>query len=400
MTRPAADRRVTARTPAGSLGQLTVESDTHCQRIGAYCALIAHELGHEAEPLAAACRLHDIGMLPAAAGTVDTAGPLTSAQRRSMQAHTTLGHALLAGSGTAVLELAAEIALGHHERFDGRGYPHGTAGTSIPLAARIMAAADAFDAVTTDRPYRRAAPAAEAAAELQAARGGQLDPRVVDALLGALDAATSILTRHPPRPDECGPSAEPVVPTLTLTKAASLLGVTPSRLRRWADDGRLEVDRTAGGHRRFTGAAVRELAAALGLRTEIRRVAPPDRPLPTTARLLRVEGRTLAAAAAGALYPGRCVGFFAVPAGMDALDDWLDLTAVACDRGVYGDALSAVGALQRHAESAAATLLERHTFLERFGQALVRALVLEHAERGEIADARRLMVVLQQETLS
>lgn len=88
--------------------------------------------------------------------------------------------------------------------------------------------------------------------------------------------------------EQLGRDAEPLA-------AANLLGVSPSRLRRWADEGRLEVVRTSGGHRRFPIAAVRELAADLGRRTEIRRVAPPDVPLPETARVLRADGRTLAA---------------------------------------------------------------------------------------------------------
>ena len=320
-------------------------------------------------------------------------------QRLALRAHTTVGHAMLAGSGTAVLDLAAEIALSHHEHFDGGGYPHGSAETAIPEAARITAVADAFDALTTDRPYRRAVPTAQAAEELRVGRGAQFDPRAVDALLGALDAAATILALHPPGPDERLPPDARTATPLTLNVAADLLGVSPSRLRRWADDGRLEVGRTSGGHRRFPDAAVRELAVDLGRRTEIRRVAPPDVPLPETARVLRTEGRKLAAAAASALYPGTRAGWFSAPRGGDALDDWLELTASACDRGDYDEAVRAVVALQRQAAAAAASLLERHAFLERFAQALARTLVHRRAQRGEVAGARRLMVVLQQETL-
>jgi putative two-component system response regulator len=88
----------------------------------------------------------------------------------------------------AVLQLAGEIALTHHEWWDGSGYPNGLAGTEIPVAGRIVALADVFDALTNDRPYKKASPADEAVAEIKALNDRQFDPAVVDAFL-ALDLA-------------------------------------------------------------------------------------------------------------------------------------------------------------------------------------------------------------------
>ena len=101
-----------------------------------------------------------------------------------MQQHTEAGRELLAGSGNELLELAAEIAWTHHERWDGAGYPQGLAGEEIPLVGRIVAVADVFDAITSDRPYRHALSVDEALAIIAAQRGTAFDPDIVDAFLG------------------------------------------------------------------------------------------------------------------------------------------------------------------------------------------------------------------------
>src|SRR5262245_19124889 len=127
-----------------------METASHLRRIEAYCSLIASGLGLESERLAAASRLHDVGMDPLGSG----AAPLSDEQRNVLKQHPRRGHALLSGSEVEAFNAAAEIALTHHERFDGQGYPRRLRGEEIPVAGRIVAVADTFDALTTPRQYR------------------------------------------------------------------------------------------------------------------------------------------------------------------------------------------------------------------------------------------------------
>ena len=105
-----------------------------------------------------------------------------------MQGHTEAGRRLLSGSRSPVLEMAATIAMSHHERWDGKGYPEGLAGESIPLVARVVAVADVFDALTHDRPYKSAWPEEQALAEIELMAGSHLDPRAVDVFLATAQA--------------------------------------------------------------------------------------------------------------------------------------------------------------------------------------------------------------------
>jgi len=115
--------------------------------------------------------------------SVEKHGGLDREERESMQNHATLGGELLEGAKSDLLKMAGIIASSHHERWDGRGYPQGLEAEAIPLPARVVAVADAFDALTHARPYKEAWPLAEALAEIQQERGWQFDPQVVDALL-------------------------------------------------------------------------------------------------------------------------------------------------------------------------------------------------------------------------
>jgi cyclic di-GMP phosphodiesterase len=124
--------------------------------------------------------LHDIGKIAIPDQILQKAGPLTRGERRRMQTHTVLGEQML--SGVAVLQgEGLKVVRSHHERWDGRGYPDGVAGPDLPLAARVFAVADALDAMTSDRPYRRAGRWNAARDEIAAQRGKQFDPEIVDA---------------------------------------------------------------------------------------------------------------------------------------------------------------------------------------------------------------------------
>jgi hypothetical protein len=170
-------------------------------------------------------------------------------------------------------------------------------------------------------------------------------------------------------------------------------------LRRWSDEGRLATVRTAGGHRRFPLEAVRALAAERGVRPVVRAVEPPTIPLTLLAEQFRAHGESLAAGAAAAIYRDGPAGWFAGEAAAPELRAWLEQLVASCTTGRYAHALDASEALMRRAELHAASLLERHAFLERFGQVAVRALARARAERAELAGTRRLFASLQQSLL-
>ena len=165
------------------------ETFQHTQRVGETAAAIARRLGLgacAAQMIREAAPLHDIGKIAVPDAILLKRGPLTPEERREMERHAEVGAKLLSDGRSPVLELAGEIALSHHERWNGSGYPHGLAGESIPLTGRIVAVADVFDALTHDRPYKRAWSVPRAIRELVAGSGEQFDPRVVDALLEVL----------------------------------------------------------------------------------------------------------------------------------------------------------------------------------------------------------------------
>src|SRR3954451_12001286 len=117
----------------------SMEIGSHLQRMSCYCALMAERLGLDADLIRIASRLHDVGMAAVSHAVTGKPGPLTPSERRELEGHTTLGHSMLAGSGVELLDTAAEIALTHHERFDGAGYPRGLARDEIPITGRIAA---------------------------------------------------------------------------------------------------------------------------------------------------------------------------------------------------------------------------------------------------------------------
>jgi putative two-component system response regulator len=160
------------------------ESSEHVWRVAELAAMLGRELGLEAnrvELLLRAARLHDVGKIAIPDGILMKPTTLTQQEFSIVQTHTTVGAQLLSGGQSVFMQIAEVIALTHHERWDGTGYPKGLKGETIPLEGRILAVADAFDALTHDRPHRKAFTFQEAALEIQQQSGKQFDPRVVGA---------------------------------------------------------------------------------------------------------------------------------------------------------------------------------------------------------------------------
>lgn len=173
----------------------------HASRVGESAASIASALGLAAdriELIRRAAPLHDVGKIAIPDSVLLKAGKLTEEEWVVMKQHTTFGSVILQSSSVELIQLAAEIALCHHEKWDGSGYPHGMEGESIPLAARIVAVADVFDALTHDRPYRTAWTDAEAVAELERGVGTHFDPRVVAAFTESTSKFRVPDDRHDP----------------------------------------------------------------------------------------------------------------------------------------------------------------------------------------------------------
>lgn len=176
------------------------ERGAHIQRLALYAHLIAGNLGlpaAEQDAILHAAPLHDLGKLTTPDAILFKPGRLTAEEFEVMKKHAQAGFEILRHAGSAVLRLAAEIALSHHEKFDGTGYPHGLAGEAIPLCGRIVAVADAFDALTSERPYKRAWDMPHAVEVLRHDRGSHFDARCVDAFLRDLDAVRAIRERFP-----------------------------------------------------------------------------------------------------------------------------------------------------------------------------------------------------------
>ncbi|MEW1722192.1 HD-GYP domain-containing protein [Streptomyces sp. NPDC093109] len=160
----------------------------HSERVGHASVLIAEEMGMERErieTLRFAGILHDVGKLGVPTRVLRKDGPLTPDERRVIELHPEYGHEMVRGIG--FLGEARSAILHHHERLDGSGYPYGLAGDRIPEFARVVAVADAFDAMTSTRSYRRGRPVPAAVAELERCAGTQFDPEMVRALVRALD---------------------------------------------------------------------------------------------------------------------------------------------------------------------------------------------------------------------
>lgn len=155
----------------------------HIERISRYCGFLSQTLGQspsEVELLEWASPMHDVGKVGVPDAILRKPGPLDAEEWEVMKQHTVIGAELLHGSTSPVLQLGEVLALTHHERWDGGGYPHGLAGEAIPVASRILAIADVFDALTSCRPYRPALSVDEVFGMIAAQRGQHFDPALVD----------------------------------------------------------------------------------------------------------------------------------------------------------------------------------------------------------------------------
>jgi CHASE2 domain-containing sensor protein len=162
------------------------ETGDHIERMSSLCGRLALAAGmdsEEAEMVRRASAVHDVGKIGVPDAILRKPGALDDDEWEVMKAHTTRGAAMLSGSRSPLIRLAETIALTHHERWDGSGYPVGMAGEDIPLVGRICAICDTFDALISERPYKPPWPVTMALAEIRRQRGVQFDPRLVDLFL-------------------------------------------------------------------------------------------------------------------------------------------------------------------------------------------------------------------------
>jgi len=171
------------------------ETGLHVMRMSHYAQLVGRALGmgdDEAEDLLNAAALHDVGKIGIADAVLLKPGPLSEAEWAHMRGHASMGAEIIGEHTDRMLQMARRVALHHHEKWNGSGYPQGLAGTDIPLEARIVAVADVFDALTSERPYKRAWSVERAVALLEEESGRHFDPEIVRLFLSQLPAALQI----------------------------------------------------------------------------------------------------------------------------------------------------------------------------------------------------------------
>ncbi|MBS1148004.1 MAG: Metal dependent phosphohydrolase, region [Proteobacteria bacterium] len=180
------------------------ETGNHIIRMAKYARLIAEELrlsAMECDEIEAAAPMHDIGKIGIPDHILMKPDRHTPEEQVIMRTHPLIGHGILGDSPSRYLQMGAVIALGHHEKFDGTGYPHGLAGEAIPLPARIAAIADVFDALTSNRPYKLAWSFQEALQYIRSESGKHFDPACVRAFELRIDDVASIMHELGDKPD-------------------------------------------------------------------------------------------------------------------------------------------------------------------------------------------------------
>lgn len=187
------------------------ETGSHIRRMSRYSALIAQTMGSspdQVEEMLHASPMHDVGKLGIPDFILLKPGVLNPGERRIMIEHARIGYDILKDSASKVVQLGASIALSHHERFDGSGYPRKLAGSDIPIEGRIVAVADVFDAITSERPYKRPWPIDLAIDYLQRESGMHFDPRCVEAFLNSIDEVLAIYAQTPHNSPDDQPTAQ------------------------------------------------------------------------------------------------------------------------------------------------------------------------------------------------
>ncbi|MBA4177798.1 MAG: two-component system response regulator [Leptothrix sp. (in: Bacteria)] len=175
------------------------ETGNHILRMSHTCALLARQVGWDdaqCDLILNASPMHDIGKIGIPDAILLKPGKFEPHEWEIMKTHAANGAELLAGDDSDLMQMARDIALTHHEKWDGSGYPHGLAGEAIPMAGRIAALADVFDALTSERPYKKAWTVDAAVALILENRGKHFDPALVDAFLGVLPGIDEIRRRY------------------------------------------------------------------------------------------------------------------------------------------------------------------------------------------------------------
>ena len=176
------------------------ETGAHIVRSGLCTEVLARAAGWsdtEAQRIRLAAPMHDIGKIGIPDAILQKPGRLTAEEYDVMKTHTTIGADVLTGSQSPVLQLAREIALNHHERWDGKGYPAGLAGDAIPVAARMVSIVDVYDALTHDRVYRRAFSEEQALTMMREQQGAQFDPLLLTVFFTVLEEVHELSMQNP-----------------------------------------------------------------------------------------------------------------------------------------------------------------------------------------------------------
>jgi len=174
------------------------ETGLHVIRMSHFSRILGLAAGmteQEADDLLHAAPMHDVGKIGIPDRILQKAGPLDADEWQVMQSHATIGAEIIGEHGDGMLALAREIALTHHEKYDGSGYPNGLAGDAIPLTGRIVAIADVFDALTSIRPYKRAWTEQEAIEHMLQQKGKHFDPALIDLFVAQLPAVRAVRER-------------------------------------------------------------------------------------------------------------------------------------------------------------------------------------------------------------
>ncbi|MAG66659.1 MAG: two-component system response regulator [Pseudomonadales bacterium] len=174
------------------------ETGLHVIRMSHFSRIIALEAGfsaEDAEELLHAAPMHDVGKIGIPDAILQKPGKLDADEWAIMQQHPDIGARIIGEHDASMLQMARRIALGHHEKWDGSGYPAGLAGTDIPIEARIIAIADVFDALTSERPYKRAWSVEDAVALIREQSGKHFDPHLVNCFLARLEEIIEIRDR-------------------------------------------------------------------------------------------------------------------------------------------------------------------------------------------------------------